>query len=60
MSDYQDILYDVDSGIATITINRPEKYNAFRGQTVEDLIAALNRALDSPSGRGRITVDGVR
>ncbi len=44
MSEYQDILYAVDAGIATITINRPDKYNAFRGQTVEDLIAAFNRA----------------
>jgi 2-ketocyclohexanecarboxyl-CoA hydrolase len=44
MSDYKDIIYAVDAGIATITINRPEKLNAFRGQTVEDLIAAFNRA----------------
>jgi len=44
MSEYQDILYAVDAGIATITLNRPDKYNAFRGQTVEDLIAAFNRA----------------
>ena len=41
---YQDILYDVKGGVATITINRPEKYNAFRGQTCEELIHALNTA----------------
>lgn len=40
----QDILYDVSDGIARITINRPEVMNAFRGQTCEELIHALNRA----------------
>ena len=42
--DYQDILYVEVDGVATITINRPEKMNAFRGQTCEELIHAFNRA----------------
>jgi len=42
--DYQDILYSVKDGAATITINRPDKYNAFRGQTCEELIHAFNKA----------------
>jgi len=42
--DYSDILYDVTDGVATITINRPDKLNAFRGQTCEELIDALQRA----------------
>jgi len=42
--DYEDILYEVDKGVARITINRPEKYNAFRGKTCEELIDAFNRA----------------
>ena len=41
---YEDILYDVSNGVATITINRPDKYNAFRGKTCEELIHAFNRA----------------
>ncbi len=41
---YQDIAYDVRSSAAWITINRPEKYNAFRGVTCEELIDAFNRA----------------
>ena len=42
--DYQDILYEVADGVATITINRPEVMNAFRGRTCEELIDAINRA----------------
>lgn len=42
--DYQDLLYVEQDGVATITINRPEVYNAFRAQTVEELIHAFQRA----------------
>jgi 2-ketocyclohexanecarboxyl-CoA hydrolase len=42
--EYQDILYEVKDGAAWITINRPEKYNAFRGKTCEELVHALNKA----------------
>lgn len=38
---YEDILYETKDGVATITINRPDKLNAFRGQTVEEMIDAL-------------------
>lgn len=41
---YQDILFEKRDGVATITINRPEKLNAFRGQTVEELIHAFEDA----------------
>jgi dihydroxynaphthoic acid synthetase len=45
MTDFQDILYEErPSGVARITINRPASYNAFRGQTVEELIHAFQRA----------------
>ena len=41
---YTDILYDIRGGAAWITINRPDKYNAFRGQTVDELIHAFQTA----------------
>jgi 2-ketocyclohexanecarboxyl-CoA hydrolase len=41
---FTDVLYDVADGIATITINRPEVYNAFRALTVEELIKAFKSA----------------
>jgi len=44
MSQYEDILYAVDGRTATITINRPKKYNAFRPRTVVELIDAFQIA----------------
>jgi 2-ketocyclohexanecarboxyl-CoA hydrolase len=41
---YQDILYEIRNGVAWITINRPEKMNAFRGTTCDELIKALYKA----------------
>lgn len=42
---YEDIRYDVvDDHTAVVTIDRPERYNAFRGQTVEELIHAFRTA----------------
>jgi naphthoate synthase len=43
---YQDILYEKRDGMATITINRPEVLNAFREQTVDELIDAFVDAWD--------------
>ena len=41
---YTDILYDTAEGIAKITINRPECRNAFRPETVNEMIDAFHRA----------------
>jgi naphthoate synthase len=47
MTEFTDITYEVDNGLATITINRPERYNAFRAQTVDELVLAFKRAWGS-------------
>lgn len=41
---YQDLIYEEKDGVARIFINRPEVMNAFRGQTVEELIDAIGKA----------------
>jgi len=44
--DYSDILYERAEGMAKITINRPEVRNAFRPETVAELLDAFARARD--------------
>jgi naphthoate synthase len=44
MTTYEDITYEVDGPAAVLTINRPERYNAFRAKTVDELLAALRAA----------------
>lgn len=43
---YEDIQYKTNNGIATITIDRPDVYNAFRRQTIAELNVALREATD--------------
>lgn len=49
--EYTDITYEkaAGEGIAKITINRPERRNAFRPQTIKELIRAFNDARDDNS-----------
>jgi len=42
--DYQQILYEVQEGILTLTLNRPEKLNAFSATMRDELIDAFDRA----------------
>jgi dihydroxynaphthoic acid synthetase len=46
--EFSDILYNKDEGVVTITINRPEVLNAFRPQTINELIAAFEQAGTDP------------
>ncbi len=41
---YEDITVNRRKGVAEIQINRPEKYNAFRAQTIEELLDAFRQA----------------
>jgi len=47
MTEFTDISYEVDNGLAWITINRPERYNAFRARTLDELIRAFKLAWGS-------------
>lgn len=49
--DYTDIRYETadEGSIAKITINRPEVRNAFRPQTVHELLDAFHRAHEDPN-----------
>ena len=40
---YQDILYEVEDGIATVTMNRPNMLNAFTGVMLDEIIDAIDR-----------------
>ncbi len=41
---YEDVTFEISGSAAIITINRPNSLNAFRGQTIEELIHAFRRA----------------
>jgi naphthoate synthase len=41
---FTDVTYKVEDGLAWITINRPERYNAFRARTVDELILCFKKA----------------
>ena len=42
IKEYEDILFDYCDGIAKITINRPQVYNAFRPQTNCEMLDAMS------------------
>jgi 2-ketocyclohexanecarboxyl-CoA hydrolase len=43
---FEDVIYEVRGRAAWVIINRPKLYNAFRAQTIEELIAAFKLAAD--------------
>jgi enoyl-CoA hydratase/carnithine racemase len=46
---YEDILYRVEDGVAVVTLNRPDKLNAWRGEMDRDVRAAMRVAADDPA-----------
>jgi naphthoate synthase len=45
---YEDLLVERDGPLLIVTINRPDRFNAFRGQTVDELIRAFKYAWSEP------------
>jgi len=43
-AEFTDVRYEVERGLAWITIDRPERMNAFRARTVDELIRAFKAA----------------
>ena len=48
---YEQLLYDVSDGVATVTLNRPEQRNALSGQLLAELVDAMKRARDDDEVR---------
>lgn len=55
---YESILYDVQDGVATITLNRPDRLNAFDDQMLVEWLDAI-RAADADRGVGAIIITGA-
>jgi len=48
---FDKILYEVSGGVATVTLNDPEKRNMLSGQMLSELVAAMETARDSDEVR---------
>jgi enoyl-CoA hydratase/carnithine racemase len=48
---YEDILYRVEDGVAVVTLNRPDKLNAWRGEMDRDVRAAMREAAQDEAVR---------
>src|SRR5215217_1461500 len=58
--EYEQIAYEVEEGVLTLTLDRPDKLNAFTGQMMTEMIDAFDRSDADDSvravivtGRGR-------
>ncbi len=56
--EFEDIIFEVDAGLATITINRPERLNAVRPGTVQEMIDAIDWCWRS-SAVGVVAITGA-
>ena len=57
---YEEILMDVHDGVATITLNRPDKLNAWTGTMAEEVEAAMTDAGQRADARAIILTGAGR
>ena len=57
---YETLLYEVDQGVATITLNRPAVLNAINQQMIEELQATLDTVKDDTSVRAVVLTGAGR
>jgi enoyl-CoA hydratase/carnithine racemase len=55
---YETIIYDIEDGILTLTLNRPDKLNAFNGDMLNEMCDALDKA-DADDNVKAIIVTGA-
>lgn len=58
--DFEHILFDVSDGVATITLNRPEKLNAYTTEMGEEVVAALRSTRDDDAVRAVVLTGAGR
>jgi enoyl-CoA hydratase len=51
VADYEQLLYDVSDGVATVTLNRPEQRNALSAELLAELVDAILRVRDDEEVR---------
>jgi enoyl-CoA hydratase/carnithine racemase len=57
-SRFDTLLYDVHDGVATVTLNRPDKLNAFTAQMRDDLVAVFD-ATDADDAVRAVIITGA-
>lgn len=51
MTAYQTLLTEIDAGVGIVTLNRPERHNAFDDLMIGELAAAIGAMADDPAAR---------
>ncbi len=58
LDELTDVTYEVDRGLAWVTIDRPDRFNSFRARTVDELIACFKAAW-ADTGVGVVALTGA-
>lgn len=59
MSDYEDILFSIEDGLATITLNRPQSLNALSNKLKEELLHAIRFVSKPHNGARALLITGA-